>query len=553
MTDIDATITRLEAGAARWARMSYADRAALLRATHAATAEAADAWVAAALAAKQTPAGPAEGEEWLSGPFPVMNAAAEYATSFEALARGRSPIEGVHTAAAPGGRTAVRMLPRTVVDRLLYSGITADLWLEPGVTADEARAGAGPRARPGDQPAGVGVVLGAGNISSIGPMDVLDELVIHGRATMFKLNPTFDGLTAVYQGALAPLIAADLVAVVNGGAEIGAALVEHPGTCHVHITGAETTHDAIVWGLGSDKSGTPRLTKPISSELGGVTPVIVAPGDWAPSDLRFQAEHVASMKVHNSGHNCVAAQMVILPVEWALREEFLTELRRALAAVPARPPWYPNTAPKLDAARSAYPDAEEHGGRLLAEVTADSSQDLLTCEYFGPVLGHTSLPGTGIDYLRNAVAYANDRLTGSLGATVIVRPVERKTWGAEFDQAIADLRYGTVGINIWSGIAFLDPRLSWGAYPGNTLDAVGSGIGRVHNAGLVPAVERVVAVGPFRPFPRSVVNGELSMLPVPPWFATARTAHHTARAITRYAAEPSLLRIPAIFAHALRA
>ncbi|WP_345603116.1 aldehyde dehydrogenase family protein [Tomitella cavernea] len=460
------------------------------------------------------------------------------------------------------------MLPRTATDRLLYSGITADLWLRPGVRRDDAERRARPACEPGASPAGVGVVLGAGNVTAIGPMDVLDSLVVHGRPAILKLNPTFSGLLEAYAAALAPLIAADLVAVVNGGAEVGADLVAHPGISHVHVTGSAATHDAIVWGpepRTSDDTGRrskpgkpdtparPRLDKPVTSELGGVSPIIIVPGRWSARDLRFQAEHVASLKVHNAGHNCVAAQIVIMPADWDQRDDFVAELHAAFERIPPRDNWYPGSSASEDRARTAYPDGTTAGATFLAEVTPETSQDLLTTEYFGRVLGLTSLPGKPADYLRSAVAFANTRLAGTLGATIIVAPQQRRRLGSSFDEAVEDLRYGAIGINIWSGIAFLDPRLSWGAFPGGTLKDVGSGIGRVHNSGFVPDVERVVATGPFRPFPRSLVGGELSLLPVPPWFATARTARQTARAFTRYATRPTPARLAAVLAHAVRA
>ena len=57
---------------------------------------------------------------------------------------------------------------------------------------------------------------------------------------------------------------------------------------------------------------------------------------------------------------------------------------------------------------------------------------------------------------------------------------------------------------------------------------------------------------PFRPFPRSVLNGEPTLFPKPPWFITNKTSQSTARKLTRFAAAPSATKLPAIFASALR-
>lgn len=36
------------------------------------------------------------------------------------------------------------------------------------------------------------------------------------------------------------------------------------------------------------------------------------------------------------------------------------------------------------------------------------------------------------------------------------------------DEAVAGLRYGTITINVPSFVGYTFPKLSWGAFPGNT-------------------------------------------------------------------------------------
>jgi len=550
---MDQAIHELQAGAAAWAALDLPGRAALLRATQAAIAAVDEDWAQAAVAAKGTPRGSLEGEEWMSGPYATLAGFAAAAESLEKLAQGKSPLDGVKAGVAPGNRVRFRVLPGNLYEYNLFHGFSADLWLEPGVSEAEARANAGLGARRPGENGGVGLVLGAGNISAIGPLDALYELVAFNRVSLLKLNPTFGGLIGVYQRAFSPLIEAGMLRIVNGGAEAGAYLTRHPGIDHVHITGSGLTHDMIVWGATTDKTGQPRLDKEITSELGGVSPIIVVPGQWSRADLRFQAENVATQRLHNGGHNCIAGQALIISRDWNQREEFLATLREVLAELPSRQAWYPGSERKIAAAGTAYPKAETINGRVLIEVDDNTSQELLTTEYFAPVLGHVSLPGQGIDFVRAAVDFANDKLDGSLGASLIVAPADRKAMGTAFDEAIADLRYGTIGINVWSAIGFLVPALSWGAFPGNTLDRVGSGIGIVHNAHLVAGVERSVVCGPFRPFPRSMLHGEFALSPKPAWFVTARSAESTARGLTRFSAKPGWLKLPGIFAAAFRA
>ncbi len=64
----------------------------------------------------------------------------------------------------------------------------------------------------------------------------------------------------------------------------------------------------------------------------------------------------------------------------------------------------------------------------------------------------------------------------------MIHPRTRKAIGRKrFNALIAELRYGTVAINCWSGVAFL-LALPVGAFPGHTLDDIQSGRGKVHNS-----------------------------------------------------------------------
>ncbi|WP_018177345.1 aldehyde dehydrogenase family protein [Jongsikchunia kroppenstedtii] len=551
--EMDTAIDDLTAGAQRWSVMGLPERITLLQRTRRTIADNAGAWVDAATAAKGIPDGPLEGEEWMSGPYATLSGFAAVIDSLSKIADGKSPASGLKSRTAHGDRTAFTMLPGDAFEYNLFNGFKGELWLKPGISADEARRTAGLGAKRLRENGGVGLVLGAGNISAIGPLDVLYELIAYNRVSVLKLNPTFAGLTDAYTAAFAPLINAGLLRIVNGAAQVGQYLTAHPGIGHVHITGSGVTHDMIVWGSLTDKEGEPQLDKPITSELGGVSPIIVVPGQWDDDDLRFQAEHVATQRFHNCGHNCIGGQALIISADWPQKQQFLAELRRVIAALPARTSWYPGTDKKIANVESAYPDAERLGGRILLKVDESTSQEALTTEYFGPVLAHTELPGEGIDFLRAAIEFSNDKLDGTLGASMIVAPADRKAMGAKFEEAITGLRYGTIGINVWSAIGFLVPTLSWGAYPGNTLHDVGSGIGIVHNSHLLEDVERSVITGPFRPFPRSVSGGEMALSPKPAWFVTAKSAKGVAQRLTRFAAKPSWGKLPGIFNQAFRA
>lgn len=566
---LDTAVDALQIGARTWTALTVAQRVTLLRAVRTSVAATAEDWASTAAASKGLDAKhPLRGEEWLSGPYSVIGALDAYIETLSRLASGANPLDGITVDRAPGGRTRVRAFPLTGIDKFLLSGFTGEVWLEPGITPSAARASAGLAQRTPTESGGVGLVLGAGNVTSIPVLDVLYELLAHNRTALLKVNPTQDSLVPVYKRALAPLIEPGFLRIVRGGPAVGAYLTGHPGLVHVHITGSAATFDTIVWGpsKGEGAAATkrrrrenrPQLKKPITAELGGVSPIIVVPGAWTDADITYQAEHVATMRLQNGGHNCIAGQVVIMSSDWDQADAFRAALRRAYANAPERPVWYPGSPSRMELATDAYPDALVLGDRLLVEINADDDPTALeTTEYFSPVLGVVTVPGTGQDFLDAAVAHANDKLQGTLGANLLIDPATEKSLGAGFERAIAALHYGSIAINSWTAFAFITPTLTWGAFPGGTIDDVGSGIGVVHNALLLDGVERSVLHGPFRPLPRSLPiangGGRFTILPKPPWFVSARTGAAVSEGLTRYRVDGNVVGLLKTLTKALRA
>lgn len=562
---IESAIADLKKGSAAWSTLTVSQRVTLLRGVRRTVAANARAWARTAARSKQlTDDHPLRGEEWLSGPYATLGALDAYIETLDRIAHGRNPLDGITLDRTASGQTRVHAFPLEGIDKLLLSGFTGEVWLAPGVTPGDARARVGLAQRsPAAGDGGIGLVLGAGNITSIPVLDVLYELLAHDRVVLLKVNPTQDALVPVFEKALAPLIAPGLLRIVRGAGDVGAFLTAHDAFAHVHITGSAPTFDAIVWGTGPQakrrkRENRPRLKKPITAELGGVSPVIVVPGEWSAEDLRFQAEHVATMRLQNCGHNCIAGQVVILSSDWAQKDQFLIELRRAYALAPERPIWYPRSDERMAQAAEAYPDALVLADRLLVEIgEGDDPTALEQTEYFAPVLGVEQLPGTGQAFLDAAVAHANEKLQGTLGANVLIAPATEASLGAGFERAITALHYGSIAINTWTAFGFITPTVTWGAFPGNTLSDVGSGLGVVHNALLLADVERSVVRGPFRPFPRaaSIVRdgGRFTILPKPPWFASSRTAAEVSEGLTRFRAQGGVLALVRTLVQAMRA
>ncbi|MBL4813733.1 MAG: aldehyde dehydrogenase family protein, partial [Rhodobacteraceae bacterium] len=519
---LDADLHTLTDGKEAWARTSIAERRAVLLEVKTALMPVAAMWAETAARHKRIPDGsPLVGEEWLSGPYALMQVCNELRKTLGQM-EGKRFLNRLKTRTTVTGQLAVRVTPQNALDRIILSGITAEVWMQDGVS-DLAANTANCYAQPPEMRKGkVALVLGAGNISSIAPLDCLHKLFTAHQVVLLKMNPVNDYLADILRSALAPLITRNALRIVTGGGETGAYLATHPLVDELHITGSEATHDAIIWGPGetgraNKAAGTPINTRRITSELGAVCPTIVVPGPWSAADIAFQAEHIATQKLHNSGFNCIACQMLILPEGWNKTEALMDAVTGVLATA-ARPAYYPGAGERLETfaenAESITRIARQTGPDILvADVTNTEASYYYNTEIFAPALStyRISQPDPAA-YLEAAIAFANTRLHGTLGANILIHPATiRKIGKRRFEEIIATLHYGMIAINAWSGIGFAMSKCPWGAYPGHRLDDVQSGIGVVHNTFLFDRPERSVITGPWRPFPRCLMHGELSL------------------------------------------
>jgi len=564
--DLDAALELLAHEKQAWAQTGTEQRIAILEEIRDRLIGVADDWVQAAARRKQIPEGSVlEGEEWLSGPYAVLSACNALIDTLSQIA-GKTYLDSLVVRQVAGQRLSVRVLPHSIWDHLLLSGVKADVWMEPAVTAKSLRqfTASAYDVPVSERNGSVSLVLGAGNIAAIAPLDCFQKLFTEHSVVLLKMNPVNDYLIDYLEPALKPLIDFGALRIVRGGTDVGEYLTSHPHIDTIHITGAEASHDAIVWGTGEEgaqnkRQGTPRNRKKISSELGAVCPTIIVPGPWTKADIRFQAEQVATQKLHNSGFNCVACQVLIVPEQWDRREDYLCELRNVTKKAPTRGLYYPGAEDRLSEFEKSHQDAEglifegSKSNRIFGRIPQTSTvNDAETTEVFAPALGVKSIDGVDVEmYLRNAINYCNERLHGTLGANIVIHPKTRRDLGSKWELCLAELKYGCIGVNAWTGLGFLAVQTPWGAFPGHTLDDVQSGIGCVHNTFMFDRVERTVIEAPFRPFPRNLLHGSFSLLPKPPWFVTNRKAHILGKLLTQFQHSPSLLKIPRIFWYAL--
>src|SRR6476659_648116 len=559
---LDLAVEDLRSGATGWADLPLRAKIAMLEALPPRIVDVAPRMAAAANEAKGIASTSAwVAEEWTINIWVLVHAINTQIMVLNRVLAGDEPVSADAVQTRPDGQVVVDVFPATGYDRLLLNGYKAQVWIEPGVSAEQTRAEAAGLYRgtdPGDPE--VCLVLGAGNMGTITALDIIDQLYVRGNVCAVKMNPVNEYLGPFYEQIFAEFISRGWLRLLYGGADVGGYLAQHPEVESIHLTGSAATYDAIVWGTDDHAASrkannTPLLDKPITAELGGVSPFIVVPGEWGPRDLRFHAEHIATSKLINAGHNCNATQVLVLSQDWPLADQLVAEVRAVISNAEPRPSYYPGSEDRIANACRGMSGTEFLGGAhtraLITDVDAHSGTSILTEEVFAGVLGVVRLPGKTVEqFLHNAVEFANDVLPGTLGAVITVDPKTRKQNAQAFDDTVAHLRYGAVGINTWKGMAFT--LTTWGAFPGNTAQDIGSGAGTVHNTFMLPRPQKAVVEIPFRPAPRSLFNGELTLSPKPVFFITKKTAETTTRRLVRFLVHRHPIALPRIILSALR-
>ena len=438
-TELDRALDELSAAKAAWTTVSIDDRRAIIAELRRDFAIVMPRWAEACRDAERLPVNsPQAGEEWLVGPYLIARNLALLDEALADIARHGSPRVPGPVRQRADGTTVARVFPANLYDRLFYTGVSADVWMQEGVTPASLPATQALAYRDdADRHGGVCLVLGAGNVSSIGPMDALYKVFVDNQVVLYKNHPVNTYLGPLISEAFQALVDWNVLRVVYGGTEVGSYLTGHDQVDEIHITGSDKTVEAIVFGTGEEgrqrkAERRPRNTTPISSELGNVSPVIVVPGPWTAADIAYQAENLASTLVNNAGFNCNASRVLITQASWRHRGALLDRLRRVLATTPRRHAYYPGAGDRYQAFVAAHPEAERFGEEgdgtlpwtLITGLDAEAENEIcFDTEAFCSVFGETPLEATdAADFVAQAVRFANERLWGTLNITLLVHP-----------------------------------------------------------------------------------------------------------------------------------
>jgi acyl-CoA reductase-like NAD-dependent aldehyde dehydrogenase len=450
------------------------------------------------------------------------------------------------------GQIHAQVFPQTFYDRLLFSGYRVEVRMESGVTIENLRKTQA-LAYHRDNPEGkVALVLGAGNLPGIPVTDALDRLFVQNQVVLLKMNPVNDYIGPLLKQCFRCLIEAGYLQIVYGGANEGAYLCQHPNVDEIFFTGSDKTFDAIVFGPGEagaqrKSEHRPLLDKPVSGELGNVTPAIIVPGKWSQEDLDYQAENLVSWIVTHASCACNTPRVIILHAEWPQRAAFLDALRRVYSRTPLRFAYYPGSQQRYQSFIESHSSVEQIGepkdGELpwtmISDVNIENREDAcFTTEAFCSVIAVVPISATSAsDYLERAVTFANRTLWGTLAAGLFVHPDSLKDPEVKksVETAIDELRYGTIGINCSAGLSWVLMSTPWGAYPGASIYDIQSGNSIVHNTLMFSKPQKTVMYAKFREKPKPIA-----------FVSRGKTIRAIAPLLVGLMAGPSLWKLPRI-------
>ncbi|WP_330924401.1 coniferyl aldehyde dehydrogenase [Candidatus Sororendozoicomonas aggregata] len=233
-----------------------------------------------------------------------------------------------------------------------------------------------------------------------------------GNRVMIKMSEYTPKTSTLFAEVIARTFPDDLVTVINGDAEVGAAFTRLPFD-HVLFTGSTEVGRHVM------KAAAENLT-PVTLELGGKSPVII--NDDFPLDEA--AERICFGKSINAGQTCVAPDYILL--KESQKEAFVAAYKKAFGKM------YPSVNNSKDYSaivnerqftrlESALEDARVKGAdirpvtddkindgsrRMVPHLILNPTDDMTIMqeEIFGPLL-----PVVAVDDLANAISFVQAR------------------------------------------------------------------------------------------------------------------------------------------------
>ena len=524
--DIDRFITTLRTKSKEYNSINNVQLASMLEETISNIKEVSFFWATICSDNKGTTKTPAEGEEWLGGPFASVLATQYYIKS---LTNDDDLTEKKYNSE----ENSYKVFPNNFIERITFPFIDAKVIFNKSMSFDDINKYRGFSKRYDIDPS-ITLVLGAGNFSSIPYLDVLYHLITRKSVILLKLNPVNEYLKPVFEKVFQNFIERWYIIVTTGNIDESKYMATHPGINHIHLTGSDKTFEDIVYGREltekerRSKSLSKVNNKPITSELGNVTPIIIHPGKWSTSDIKYQARKIVTAKLNNNGFNCIAAQVVVLPDGWGQTETLIKYVKHYMSKAKERKAYYPESIERLEKLEkdkgyervNALSCVTPHLTREIKAYSKFEIDEVWSSTIYFKKIEYTSVE----DFANKAIDYCNDELWGNLGVSVIIKDHDRKFNKHITNLYVDNLNYGTVAINEWAAIGYIIPQLPWGGFPGNRDNDIQSGQSVVHNSMLFESPLKGVVNTKFR----------ISRLIDPPWFVTNKKARRLFKNLTYY-------------------
>ena len=524
--DIDRFITTLRTKSKEFNSISNLQLASMLEETISNIKEVSFFWATICSDNKGTTKTPAEGEEWLGGPFASVLATQYYIKSL-------TNDDDLKEKKYNSEENSYKVFPNNFTERITFPFIDAKVIFNKSMSFDDINKYRGFSKRYDIDPS-ITLVLGAGNFSSIPYLDVLYHLITRKSVILLKLNPVNEYLKPVFEKVFQNFIERGYIIVTTGNIDESKYMATHPGINHIHLTGSDKTFEDIVYGRElTDKERKAKSlskinNKPITSELGNVTPIIIHPGKWSTSDIKYQARKIVTAKLNNNGFNCIAAQVVVLPDGWGQTDTLIKFVKHYMSKAKERKAYYPESIERLEKLEkdkgyervNAFSCVTPHLTREIKAYSKFEIDEVWSSTIYFKKIEYTSIE----DFANKAIDYCNDELWGNLGVSVIIKDHDRKFNKHITNLYIEKLNYGTVAVNEWAAIGYIIPQLPWGGFPGNRDNDIQSGQSVVHNSMLFESPLKGVVNTKFR----------ISRLIDPPWFVTNKKARRLFRNLTYY-------------------
>jgi hypothetical protein len=452
------------------------------------------------------------------------------------------------------GRLALRAFPQTIWDRIIFQGVTGDILMEPNVKSERLIDLQATRYKDPSYPGKVALVLGAGNASMLPICDSFHKLFTELQVVVLKMNPVNDHIGSLVEKALKSLIQRGFMGVVYGDASVGDFICNHSLVEEIHMTGSDKTYEAIVFGTGSEGhqrklNRKPINTKPFTGELGNVTPVIVVPGPWTQSDIDEYGKQITTWLIANAGFVCCAPRVIIQHASWPQKTDLIDSIKKHLEDHPTRKAYYPGAFQIHQDFLDAHPEAillgdpgEDHlPWTFIPNLDVNDPNDIcFKREPFGGIISDISLEAESpAEYLDKAVDFANQHFWGSLSVNIIVHPksLKKPEVASAVEQAITNLNYGTVSINMLAFYSSFFMVCPWGAFPGHDIFDIQSGKGKNFNFLMLDHTEKVVIKAPFKR--------------IDPLTVQAKQPYIFAEKLASFEASPSVLKLIGVMVSAL--